>query len=106
MVLRSEPTRRPTTAAPATSDTLREQIDAASSHMQAVLNAQPEYWAAVGRLASAEQKVAVLSSGGQKDSDQIRQAAQKALEARREISQMQTSTLEADPNFQAALTRN
>jgi hypothetical protein len=95
-----------TNLAPATSDALWAQIDAASSHTQAVLNNKPQYWAAVARLESAEQKVAALRTGGQKDSDQIRLAAQIALEARREIAQMQTSTLEADPNFQAALTRN
>jgi len=95
-----------TTAAPRTSDALWARIDAAGSHMQAVLSTQPEYRAAVARLASAEQRVAALRSGGQKDSDQIRLAAQKALEARQDIAQMQMSTLEADPNFQAAVTRN
>ncbi len=95
-----------TTVAPRTSNAMWAQIDAASSQMQAELSSQPEYRAAVARLASAEQKVAALRSGGQKDSDQIRLAARQALEARQQIVQMQMSTLETDPNFQAALTRD
>ena len=95
-----------TTAAPATGDALWSRIDAAGSHMQAVLSSQPEYWAAVARLASAEEKVAALRADSRTDADQIRLAAQKVTEVQEELFQMQKSTLETDPNFQAALTRN
>jgi hypothetical protein len=87
-------------------DTMWSQIDAASSHAQTVLENQPEYWAAVARLASAEQNVATLRRDGQRNADQTRLAAQKASEATQDIARMRMSTLETDPNFRAALTRN
>jgi hypothetical protein len=96
------------TARPAAGPTaaLWTRIDAASSRVQAALSDQPEYRAAVARLAAAEQTIAALRAGGEKNSAQIRLAARKALEANEEIAMMRMNALEADPNFRAALTRD
>jgi hypothetical protein len=102
----SATTAAATTTTPTSGEALWKRIDTASAYTQTELSGQPEYQAAETRLASAQSKVAALRAGGQKDSDQIQLADQKALEAREEIARMRMSMLETDPNFRAALTRN
>jgi hypothetical protein len=83
----------------------QEDLNAAKQRVRDSLAARPDYRAALAQKAAAEDRVDTLHARGVSDYDQLLPAAQAALEARQQVSQIETSVMANDPQITEARTR-
>jgi len=80
-------------------------LDAARQQVRQSLAARPEYQAAVARRSAAEERIDALHASGESSYDKLLPAAQDALEARQQVTQIENAAMANDPQIAEARTR-
>lgn len=80
-------------------------LDEARQRVLRLLADRPEYRAALGKATAAEDQIDLLHSRGESSPEKLLSAAQAALQARQQVTQMQNTAVASDPQATQARAR-